>query len=244
MTAFEFFSVGTDDLVDDYEVGVAIPRTSKGTLPELGREFVELQKIFGTFEEVAGQASRPDFKVRALASSDFALFLLASPETALILARVLNVIVDTYDKILAIKQKKAEMAELMPEDLLSEIDAHVNGAMAERLTALAHEVVASSNVPEGRNHEVEMDVKWSLNRIANRIDGGYTIDIRYPPVPEEEPPAEGEEVNEAVQPALAQAREIKKLADRIHALETGGKRILALPEGELPDDPESADKGA
>ncbi len=84
LESLSLFTIGTDDVVDDYEVGVAIPRAAKSTLPELGREFVELQKIFGTFEELAGEG-RPEFEVRALASSDFALFLLASPDTALIL---------------------------------------------------------------------------------------------------------------------------------------------------------------
>jgi hypothetical protein len=236
LRALDAFGIGMDDLVDDYEVGVAIPRVAKSTLPELGREFVELQKIFGTFEELAGEG-RPDFKVRALASSDFALFLLASPETALVLAQVLNVIVDTYDKILAIKQKRGELAALMPENRLREIDAHANEVMAETLTGLAQELVANSSLADGRRNEMVMNVSWSLNRIANRIDGGYTIDIRTPPVPEEpEAPAEGEEPDKAALDARAQALEIKQLGERIRRLETGGSRILELPEGDLPDD--------
>lgn len=150
---------------------------------------------------------------------------------------MLNVIVDTYDKILAIKQKRGELEELMPADRLGEIDAHANEVMAEKLTELAQELVANSTVPDGRNHEMVMNVNWSLNRIANRIDGGYTIDIRTPPVPEEpEPPAEGEEPHQAALDAHARALEIKQLSERIRRLEAGGSRILELPEGELPDD--------
>ena len=73
--SLEFFEIGRDDVVDDYEVGIAIPRQEVGnsSLPELGEEFVELQKILAPFEEMAG-VGVADFQVRAISSSNFGVF--------------------------------------------------------------------------------------------------------------------------------------------------------------------------
>jgi hypothetical protein len=133
LASFEFFGVSRDDLVDVYEVGVAIPRGAvNNRLRNLGKEFVELQQILGPFEEVAGEG-RPDFAVRSIASSDFSVFLLASPEVALVIAQTVKVIVETYERIIDIKRKRAELADLItedPDDKLAGIDAYANAVMA------------------------------------------------------------------------------------------------------------------
>jgi hypothetical protein len=237
--AFGFFEISRDDLVDNYEVGVAIPRGAvNNRLPNLGEEFVELQQILSPFEEVAGQG-RPDFVVGSIASSDFNVFLLAAPEVVLVIAQTVKVIVETYETILDIKRKRAELADLItesPDDKLAEIDAYANARMAERLTALAEEIVdASALKDEHRKHELKIDVNWSLNRLANRIDGGYSIDIRTPPPPDEV--AEEEEENAE----RARILEIRELSARISRLEVGGSRILELPEGPGGGDDESTE---
>jgi hypothetical protein len=218
--AFGFFEILRDDLVDDYEVGVAIPRGAvNNRLPNLGEEFVELQQILGPFEEVAGQG-RPDFVVGSIASSDFSVFLLAAPEVVQVIAQTVKVIVETCEKILDIKRERAELADLITEDpdnKLAEIDAYANAVMAARLTSLAEEIVDASALKDY--------VKWSLNRLANRIDGGYSVDIRTPPPPDEVA-EEGEENTER-----ARILEIRELSARIRRLEVGGSRILELPEG-------------
>src|SRR6266508_1666178 len=206
-----FFGISQDDLADEFEVGVAIPRgAEKNKLPELGVELVELQRILAPFEELAGEG-RPDFEVRAIASSDFSVFLLAAPGIVLVLAQALNAIVDTYQKILDIKRVRTEMANLVPEDKLSD------------------ELVASSGLDDGRKNELRVEVKWSLNRIANRIDGGYSIDIRAPEPPEEPGVEEGGEDSEAAR-ERARLLAIREFAATIRRLETPGKRILQLPE--------------
>lgn len=229
LTGLEFFGISQDELVDDYEVGVAIPRGAVGNkLPELGEEFVELQKILAPFEELAG-AGRPDFEVRSIASSDFSVFLIAAPTVIYGIAKAVKEIVEVYEKILNIKRTRAEMATLVPEEKLSDIDAYANSVMAERLTELAGELVTASALDEGRKNELNVEVKWSLNKLANRIDAGYSIDIRTPPPPDAPTePAEGEE-----DPALmerARIEEIRELSARIRRLESGGSRILQLPE--------------
>jgi hypothetical protein len=141
-------------------------------LPDLGAEFIELQKILAPFVELGGEG-RPDFEVRSIASSDFGLFLAASSSSVLVIAKAVEAIVDTYDKILDIKRKRAELADLVPEDKLAGIDDHANTVMAERLVALAEELVAGAKADAGRKNELKIEVNLSLNSLANRIDEGY-----------------------------------------------------------------------
>lgn len=229
LNGLKAFDISQDELVaDEFEVGVAIPRGAvSNKLPQLGEEFLELQQILGPFEELAGEG-RPDFEVRAIASSDFSVFLLASPGVVLVIAQAVKVIVDTYETILEIKRGRDGLAKIMPEEKLAEIDAHASEIMAERLTALAEELVANSQLGEGRKNELKMEVKWSLNRIANRIDGGYSIDIRTPE-PEDLLVEEDDGESDAAA-RRASLLAIRDMAATIRRLETSGTRILELPE--------------
>jgi hypothetical protein len=229
----KFFGIRSDDVVDEYEVGVAIPRQEVGNnLPTLGKEFAELQKILAPFEELAGEGV-PDFKIRAIASSNFQVYLAAEPGVAYFIARGLNEVLDAYQKLLNIKRMRSEMAAEVPEDALSGIDAYANVLMSQELTSAAAELVVASNVEsEWRRNELQMSVNWSLNKMANRIDAGYTIDVSVPPVPEEpQPTEEGGVPDPAALDAYSQALEIKRLSERVKRLEAGGSRILELPEG-------------
>jgi hypothetical protein len=228
-----FFEIGRDDVVDEYEVGIDIPRQEVGnSLPVLGRDFVEWQKILAPFEELAGLGVS-DYRVRAISSSDFGLFLAAVPAVALFITKAVNGVLDAYLKLLNIKRMRSEMAAEVPEDRLSSIDEYANVVMAQDLTSIARDLVAESSVSdEGRKNELEVAVKWSLNKIANRVDAGYSIDIRTPPLPPEPQSSEEGEVDKAELAAFNQAREIKQLADRVKRLEARGSRILELPEGD------------
>ena len=194
----------------------------------LGEEFIELQKMLTPFEELAGEG-RPDFEVRSIASSDFSVFLLTTSGIVYGIAKAFQVIVETYDKILDIKRKRAEMAKLVPEEALSEVDAHANTIMAERFTELAGELVEASTLSEERKNELKFEVRWSLNKLANRVDAGYSVDIRTPE-PVEEPEEEGAEEDSAAARERARLREVRELAARIRRLESPGTRILQLPE--------------
>jgi hypothetical protein len=229
-----FFSIGRDDLVDEYELGIAIPRqeVSDSSLPELGKEFVEWQKILAPYEELAG-VGVADFRVRAISSSEFGLFLAAIPPVVLLITKAVNDVLDAYQKLLNIKRMRSEMAAEVPEERLTSIDEYANTVMTQELIRASTELVAQAPaLEEGRANELEIAVRVSLNKIANRIDAGYSIDIRTPPLPPEpEPSEEGKEVDPAALAAYNQALEIKQLAERVKRLEAGGSRILELPEG-------------
>ncbi|MGH2659003.1 MAG: hypothetical protein ACRDHS_04880 [Actinomycetota bacterium] len=245
LTGLEFFGISRDELVDDFEVGVAIPRGAVDSkLPELGEEFIQLQKILAPFEELAGEG-RPDFEVRSIASSEFSVFLITTSGVIYGIAKAFQVIVETYDKILDTKRKRAEMAKLVPEEMLSEVDAHASTIMEERLVSLAEELVEASTADEARKNELKFEVRWSLNKLANRVDAGYSVDIRTPE-PSEQPEEEGAEEDSAAARERARLREVRELAEKIRRLESPDTRILQLPESsgdeselEVPPSPSS-----
>jgi hypothetical protein len=236
LTAFEFFGISQDVLVDDYEVGVAIPRGAvNNKLPLLGAEFVELQKILGPFEELAGE-NQPDFEVRAIASTDFSVYLAAAPTAAFFIVKAINAIEDVYIKWLDIKRLRTELAEKeIPEEDLSGLDERINAMVDQRLVELAHELVEESALPdEHRSNELENGVKWALRRLAERVDQGYSVDVRTPEPPPEEPEdEEGAEEDEGLSDR-ARLLAIRELAANIRRLDPQGKRILQLPRGDEP----------
>jgi hypothetical protein len=231
----DFFRIGRDDVVDEYEIGIAIPRreVGNGSLPELAEEFAEWQKILAPFEELAG-VGVADFRIRAISSTDFGLFLAAIPTVTFFITKAVNEVLDAYRKLLEIKRMRSEMAAAVPEDRLTGIDDYANVLMATELIRAATELVANSEAldNEGRRNELDVAVRVSLNKMANRIDAGYSIDIRTPPLPPEPQPAEeGEEIDPAALATYMQAVEIQELAERVKRLEAGGSRILELEEG-------------
>lgn len=239
LDGLRFFGIGMDDVVDDYEVGVAIPRGFVDSkLPRLGEEFIELQKILEPFEELGGE-NRPPFDVRAIASTDFTVYLAAAAPAAYFIVKALNEIEDVYIKWLDIKRLRTELAEKgMPEETLSGIDERINTMVDQRLTELARELIEESALDDAhRSNELENGVRWSLRRLAERIDRGFSVDVRAPEPPPEPADEEGAEEDAAALSDRARLLAIRELASSIRRLDVPGTRILQLPEGDLPDAP-------
>lgn len=136
---------------------------------------------------------------------------------------------------------RSELAEKdMPEESLSGIDEHINAMVGQRLTELAHELVEESALPdEHRSNELENTVRWALRRLIERIDQGYTVDVRTPEVPPEEP-ADEQGAEEDAAKSRAQLLAIRELADNIRRLDPQGQRILQLPGGDEPPELEES----
>jgi hypothetical protein len=156
----------------------------------------------------------------------------------LFIVKAINEIEDVYIKWLDIKRLRTELAEKgTAVEHLSGIDQHINETVDQRLTELAHELVEESALPdEHRSNELENQVRWSLRRLAERIDQGYSVDVRAPEPPAEElADEEGSEEDEAAVSDRARLMAIRELAANIRRLDPQGKRILQLPGGDETD---------
>jgi len=114
VAAFEAFSIGTEDLgPGEFEIGFLIPRDAvDNELEQLGEEFTKLDSILGPFAELNGE-NRPDLYVRSIASSEFQVFLAALPDLALTIAKVVESLLTSYEKI---RNMRAKAGSLQDDD--------------------------------------------------------------------------------------------------------------------------------
>jgi len=227
------FELGSEDLDPGRaELGVLIPRPAvRDELELLGSEFVELQRLLGPFLETA-TGSRPPLTVRTISSSDFGVFLDVAPQAAAFVAVAVERLVALYKQLLEIRKLRQDLADQgVPAERLDGIDDHANEHMATGIEAVADELLASrEEASPGRDNELRIELKLSLNAIANRIDRGYNIDVRAEPEEhddasddeENEPPAEGADG--------AALRRIVEISPKLRFINRSGEPILSLPE--------------
>lgn len=245
LEGFSFFGIGSDDIVNDYEVGVEIPRAEvKNSLPALGEEFVDLQNVLAPFELLAGEGAE-DFKVRAIASSDFQVYLDAAPGVTMFVLLALNLVLDAIRKVSNIREMRNKAEENELPDISTQLEEVAKTQILTELARGANELAqkaVDSGAYAGNANDLEARVNVSLKQLAKRIDAGYTVNVRVPPPPDEPQPDEEGKVDQAALAAYNQAVEMQSLAARVKRLEiAGGKRILELPEGDGPETPAGSD---
>jgi hypothetical protein len=228
VAALDHFHVGAEELgVGEAEVGVLIPRAAVGSeLQRLGSEFEVLQKLLGPFLELA-TGSRPPIQVSTISSSDFGVFLDVAPRAAALLAVAVERVVALYKNLLEVRELRQKMADQgVPAANLAGVDEHANSVMAEGIDQVSAEVIARAvnSLSESRLNELGIEVHWSLNGIANRIDAGFNIDVR------DGKPIEDEDENNPSSSSEA-LRIIHAASPNLRFINRTGKPILSLPEG-------------
>jgi hypothetical protein len=238
LAGFEEFGIGSEQLgPGEFEVGFLIPRDAvDNELEQLGKEFTKLDSILGPFAELAGE-NRPDLQVRSIASSDFQLFLIVMPGLALTMAKVVESLLASYEKIRNMRAKAGSLQDDddVPPEALEGLLSHANERMERDIEALAGQMVeeVAVGLPPGREHELRNDVTRSLRQLAKRIDEGYSIEV-HAYSPPEEPPADGEEV--ALDLVADAARQITSRQPQMRRMNLTGRPILELPEADDDND--------
>lgn len=180
--------------------------------------------------------SRSGIPVGSISSSAFGLELLAIPAFAFGVARAVNEILGVYKNILEIREARQKLKDSgVPDEALAGVDGHANDAMAQRNEELAQELVdelpVAPSIDDGRRNELAIEIRLSLNAIANRLDKGYEIDVRAP-----EPPLETEGDEEDIDPSPGELidldfqRQIREISPRLRSERPPGAPILSLPE--------------
>jgi hypothetical protein len=233
LSSFAFFEIGAEHLKPgQFEIGFLIPRKQvHDDLEELGKEFVELTRILGPFLEIA-TGSRGEVRVRSISSSAFGAFLESTPAMALIVATVLERLITAYEKVMNIRVAHQTLKEAKAKDkVLKEVAAEAEASMSNDIKAIVKDLLAEANdVEGGRANELRKELTMSLNALANRIDQGYTVEVRAPelsPVEDEdedsETAGEDQEIRDTTEKVLAK-QESLKFANNT------GETILKLPE--------------
>jgi hypothetical protein len=250
--ALSELNIGAEELdPGEFEIDVLIPRTAvRDELGALGRELAELERILLPFVELT-TGSRPGIRVQSVGSSDFTLFLAALPGAAVVIAKAIDEVLKVYERVLSIRKMKAEIEALQlgtgADDTIQRsiepLEDYANSAMQQGTTEIAKALIAefgSARLPAGRPMELEIEVRRSLLKIAERIDDGYNISVRageLPPATEDEGADPAEDSDREV--LAEQVRAVEERAERSrHLINLTGAPILSL---EYPAEAETGD---
>lgn len=209
------------------EIGLLIPRRAvKNQLMGFADELQEIGFILRTFSEVA--TGKPDdLVIRTISSSDLLLYLQAGVPYAACVAVAIERIVELYKKLLEIRKLRLEMEKLgVPEKNVAEVGDFANGLMEEGIAKVSGEIMQKyyKGKDGERKNELANGVSISLNKIANRIDAGYNLEVRVEPLAKADESATKEETKQAVETIMA-------ASSKMEFLKLEGPPILRLPEG-------------
>jgi hypothetical protein len=213
------------------ELGVLVPRVFlDNRLDRFASELDELNQIFGVFSEIAS-GSRPGFPIKTISSSDLSVYLEVGAIVGACIATCIERIVALYKQLLEIRKTQAELAKLGVEKKnLKGLEDHANGVMEKGIEKLVTEVIAEY-LPKSdgaRNHELSIELKFALKKIANRVDRGFNIEVRM-----EEPDVDSEDADESTEEEkklLAAHSKVSNASQNMQFLKLDGDPILQLPE--------------
>jgi hypothetical protein len=226
---FELFKIPAEELAPGtFGIGFRIPRPEVDSeLGELGMEFIRLKRLIGPFLEIS-TGTREAVRVQSISSSGYAALLVAAPTTAVLVAKVVEHLISSYEKVMKIRIAHRELQESdIPDETLEALSAHAQISMSRDIDLLIDELL--SDAPElrpERANELRKELKDSLNGLANRIDRGYTIEVRAGSMPT----GADRQLSQNEQESLKIAEVIRSKQDRLWLKNLSGKDVLGLPE--------------
>ncbi len=236
-----FFEIASEEDLEPgaVELSVLIPRGEvNNELSHLGQEFVQIERMVWPFTEVVADGSRPNLQVRAIASSDFGVYVHMPLEVGVLFAGVVAYLMTQYKTLLEIRKLHQELADNnVPPERLQGITDHADDLMR---TAIEKEVARVTEGLDrgGRENELKIQLTRSVTDIALRIDRGFSIDIRVAPVGPLDDEANGAESETAANLAA-----IQDLAPALKFIRPAGRPILTLLAGGRTDEEGGVDSG-
>lgn len=221
------FKIGDEKLAaGECEVGILIPRRAiDNKLINFAEELKELNFIFGTFSELV-TGTKDSQTIRTISSSDLLVYLQATVPFAVCVVFCVEHVVALYKQLLEIRKLHQEMRKQgVPEKAMSDIGKYADDLMLKGIEKIATDVVNEYHKKKDdkeRRNELTNAVRISLNKIANRIDNGFNIEVRVGPLPKSD--EEDKELRKAVE-------SIQLATVNMQFLKLEGKPILKLPEG-------------
>ena len=230
LNGFNSLGIGKEELEDgECELGYTIPRKFiDNKLSDFKTEIGELNFILNNISE-AVTGEKQEYKVKTISSSDFLLYIIIGLQVANVLSKATERILNHYKQILEIKALRNQLkAKGIPANKTKGIETHVNGMMESEIKKITKEVINEHyKGDDGRRNELENGLIISLNKLANRIDKGFNVEIRVKELPESE--EDDKQTKEQIE-KIELIKSIKSSAKNIEFLESKGESILRLPE--------------
>lgn len=230
---FNKLKIGSDDLEQGQcELGYSIPRIFvENKLSSLNKEITELNFILNNISEVV-TGEKQDFEIKTISSSDFLLYVVVGLTVADVLSKAVERIINNYKTILEIKLLRNQLKDKgVPEKETKGIEEHANNSMKEEIKNIVNEIMKEhyKSKDTGRKNELTNGITIAFNKLANRIDNGFNVEIRVEPLPE---PNNPEELSEPDKEKYQVISSINSRAKTMEFLNTTGDKILKLEEGE------------
>ena len=233
LASFRILKIGKEDLAPgECELGVLVPRAFvENRLDRFAEELEELDQIFGVFAELS-TGSRPSFPIKTISSTDLAVFLEVGAIVGACVATAVERIITLYKTLLEVRKLQGELVKQgVDKKNLEGLETHANGIMDAGIDKLVKDLMSEfkSKVDAGRKNELSVELKYSLKKIANRIDRGFNIEVRM-----EEPlqPDGADDISTAEVKALSRSHErIREASETLQFLKLDGEPILRLFEG-------------
>jgi len=229
IASLRHFKIGDERLAaGQCEIGILIPRAAvENSLVGFSEELKELSFVLQVFSEVA-TGKRDELSIKTISSSDLLVYLNAAAPYAACVAIAIERVVALYKQLLEIKKLHKELlGQGVPTTQVLGIEEHANQLMATGIEKVAADIIEQfyKDRDKGRKNELMNGVRISLNKIANRIDKGFNLEVRVEPLAKNETPTQ-EDVE------LEKAIEIIRSATaNMQFMKIEGQPILKLPEG-------------
>jgi hypothetical protein len=216
LSSFSTLELGSEELEPgECEVGVLVPRKFvKNDLNSLSDEFGNLNNIFGVFDEIA-TGSRSGFEVNSISSSDFGLYIAAAAPVVLIISQSIDKLMNAYKNYWEVKKIKQELEEKnVPSSNLGGLNDHIETIVKNSIDELVEDLIkkAHPNLDKGRKNELKLELRISLNKLANRLDRGFNIEVRMAP-----PEIEEGDLDESEEESSAASYQTQELYEQIKA---------------------------
>ncbi|WP_243322213.1 hypothetical protein [Geothrix sp. SG200] len=230
LSGVKTLKIGSETLEPgDCELGVLIPRSFvDNRLDHFAEELEELNRIFGVFSELS-TGSRPGFEIKTISSTDLTVYLEATAVVGACVATAIERIIALYKSLLEIRKLQSELVKQgLEKENLKGIEKHANGMMANGIDELIKDLLAEymPNGDQGRANELSIELKLVLNKMADRIDRGFNVEVRMEK-PKKPKDSDDEDQNHQALLAASYAK-IASASDQLQFLKLEGEPLLKL----------------
>jgi hypothetical protein len=227
LSSFRQFAIGDEKLSPgNCEIGMLIPRKAvDNRLIQFADELKELAFILNTLSEVA-TGKKDHLAIKTISSSDLMVYIDAIVPFAACLAVAVERTVALYKQLLEIRKLRGELLKQgIPKENTVAIEEYANNLMDTGTEKLSVEIVERfyKGNETGRKNELINATKISLNRMANRIDRGYNIEVRVEPIRKEQQ-------EEGDKDLIENIKIVQAASKNMEFMKLEGKPILHLPE--------------
>lgn len=204
------------------EVGVMIPRSIVDTLDELGDEASDLYRLLNIIAEAAtGEVEH--IEIDSVSTSDILIYVHTSMQTASVVADSLKHIINCYAELIGVRMMLEKLKQMKyKSESMRPLQDEARERMNATITKTGERILKKYPTGNaGRKNELKQLVIKALWALADRIDDGYSFDVRAKEPTEEDADPGAREAAASINNARKDLQFIKE----------GDEKLLQLPPG-------------